>query len=153
MWKELAQEFTKGFNQCTEQTLWNTARDIESRRPLTQEEEIRRQKGIPHDQIAQDRLWNKRPDGITFKVPTKDGAGVICLLEFKYMSDVTSHYIVRAKRVTETQYASLKSTLVITMQRQGWKVEQVSFIPGTRSLNEEELTGWSTPPLINSLTV
>ncbi len=30
-------------------------------------------------------------------------------------------------------------TLVITMQRQGWKVEQVSFIVGVRSLNEEEL--------------
>ena len=77
MWKELAQEFTKGFNQCTEQTLWNTARDIESRRPLTQEEEIRRQKGIPHEQIAHDRFWNKRPDGIAFEVPTKGGAGVI----------------------------------------------------------------------------
>ena len=85
------------------------------RRPLTQTEEIRRQKGIPHEQITQDRLWNKRPDGIAFKVPTKGGAGVICLLEFKRMSDVTSHYIVRAKRVTEAQYASLKSALSITM--------------------------------------
>ena len=109
MWKELAQEFPKVFNQCAEQSLWNTARDIELRRPLTQTEEIRRQKGIPHEQITQDRLWNKRPDGIAFKVPTKGGAGVICLLEFKRMSDVTSHYIVRAKRVTEAQYASLKS--------------------------------------------
>ena len=119
--------------------LWNEARDIELRRPLTQEEEIRRQKGSPHEQIAQDRLWNKRPDGIAFKVPTKGGAGVICLLEFKRMSDVTSHYIVRAKRVAEAQYASLKSALAITMQRQGWKVEQVSFIAGARSLNEKEL--------------
>ncbi len=64
---------------------------------------------------------------------------MMCLLEFKRMSDVTRHYIVRAKRVPEAQYVSLKSTLVITMQRQGWKVEQVSFITGTRSLNEEEI--------------
>ncbi len=71
MWKELAQEFPKVFNQCTEQTLWNEVRDIELRRPLTQEEETRRQKGIPYEQITQDRLWNKRQDGIEFKVPTK----------------------------------------------------------------------------------
>ncbi len=109
VWKELAQEFPKGFNQCVEQTLWNVARDIELRRPLTQTEEIRRQKWIPNEQIAQDRLWNKRPDGIALKVPTKGGAGVICLLEFKRMSDVTSHYIVKAKRVTEVQYTSLSS--------------------------------------------
>ena len=139
MWKELDQEFPKVFNQCAEQTLWNAARDIELRRPLTQVEEIRRQKGIPHEQIAQDRLWNKRLDGIAFKVPTKGGAGVICLLEFKRMSDVTSHYIVRSKHVAEAQYASLKSALAITMQRQGWKVEQVSFIARARSLNEKKI--------------
>ena len=115
MWKELDQEFPKIFNRFAKQTLWNTARDIDLRRPLTQMEEIRRQKGNPHEQITQDRLWNKRPDGISFKVPTKGGTGVICLLEFKRMSDVTRHYIVRVKRVTEVQYASLKSALVITM--------------------------------------
>ncbi len=55
------------------------------------------------------------------------------------MSDVTNHYIVRAKHVVEEQYASLKSALAIAMQRQGWKIEQVSFIAGARSLNEEDL--------------
>ncbi len=55
------------------------------------------------------------------------------------MSDVTSHYIVRAKHVREAQYVSLRSVLVITTQHQGWKVEQVSFVSGTRSLNEQEL--------------
>ena len=54
------------------------------------------------------------------------------------MSDVISHYIVGTKRVPEVQYTSLRSALVITMQRQGWKVEQVIFITGARSLNEEE---------------
>ena len=56
-----------------------------------------------------------------------------------HMSDVTNQYIVRAKRVAETPYTSLRSALVITMQRQGWRVEQVSFVTGTQSLNEEEL--------------
>ena len=72
-------------------------------------------------------------------MPTKTRTGTVCLLEFKRMSDVTSHYEVNAKHVAETQYVSLRSALVITVQRQGWKVEQVSFITGARSLNEEEL--------------
>ena len=55
------------------------------------------------------------------------------------MSDVINQYIVRAKRETEAQYTSLRSALVITMQRQGWRVEQVRFVAGARSLNEEEL--------------
>ena len=84
-------------------------------------------------------FWNKRPDGIAFKMPTKTKAGVIYLLELKCMSDVTNQYIVRAKRVTEAQYSSLRSALTITMKCQGSRVEQVSFITGTRSLNEEEL--------------
>ena len=100
---------------------------------------MRRKTGIPHEQITHDRLWNKRPDGIAFKIPTKTKTGVICLLEFKLMSDVTSHDIVRAKRVAEEQYTSLRSVLVMTLQRQGWKVEQVSFITGARSITEEEL--------------
>ena len=139
MSKELAQEFPEVFDQCAEQTLWNEVRDTEVRRPLTQTEERRRKSGIPHEQIAHDRLWNKRPDGIAFKMPTKTKTGVICLLEFKRMSDVTSHYMVRTKRVAETQYVSLRSALTITMQRQGWKIEEVSFITGTWSLNEEDL--------------
>ena len=55
------------------------------------------------------------------------------------MSDVTNQYIIRDKRVTETQYTSLRSALDITIQRQGWKVEQDSLITGVRSLNEEDL--------------
>ena len=54
---------------------------------------MRRKKGIPHEQIAQDRLWNKRPDGFAFKMPTETKAGVICLLEFNHMSDVTNQCI------------------------------------------------------------
>jgi hypothetical protein len=55
------------------------------------------------------------------------------------MSVVTSHYIVRDKHEAETQYSFLRSALTMTMRRQSWKVEQVSFIAGVRSVNEEEL--------------
>ena len=104
-------------------------------RSLTRAEMIRRQQGISHEQIAEDRLWNKRPDGIAFKMPTDTKSGVICLLEFKRMSDVTSHYIVRAKSVAVAQY---ESALGKAMQHSGWMVHQRSFVAGARSLNEAE---------------
>ena len=75
--------------------------------PLTRVETTRNQQGISHEQITEDRLWNKRPDGIAFKMPTDTKSGVICLLEFKRMSDVTSNYIVRDKSATMAQYESL----------------------------------------------
>ena len=80
---------------------------------------------IPHEQISQDRLWSKRPDGLVFKMkrkegvsheqivphemPTKTKAGVICFMEFKNMSDVTDRYVVRVKREVEEQYESFRS--------------------------------------------
>ena len=66
----------------------------------------KRKKGIPHEQIAHNRLWNKRPDGIAFKMPTTTKTGVTCLLEFTRMSDVTNQYIVRAKRDTDSTHLS-----------------------------------------------
>ncbi len=141
VWKELDQEFPEVFDHWLEQTLWNEARDTELRRPLTQSEEMRRQKGIPHEQIAQDRFWNKRPDGIAFKMPTTTKAGVIFLLEFKRMSDVTNHYIVRAKHEAEEQYESHRSTLTKSMQRQGWMVNKYlcrgSVVPKWRGSREK----------------
>ena len=107
-------------------------------RPLTRAEMIRRQQGISHEHIAEDRLWNKRPDGIAFQMPTDTKSGVICLLEFKRMSDVTSHYIVRGKSVALAQYESLRSALGKVMQHSGWVVHQRSFVAGARSLNEAE---------------
>ncbi len=95
---------------------------------------IHRQQGISHEQIAEDRLWNKRPDGIAFQMTTDTKSGVICLLEFKHMSDVTSHYIVRVKSVAVSQYESSRSALGKVMQQSGWVVHQGSFVAGARSL-------------------
>jgi hypothetical protein len=138
VWTELAQEFPEVFNHCVEQTLWNTSRDSEMQHPLTRVEMIRRQQGISYEQIVEDRLWNKRPDGIAFNMPTDTKSGVICLLEFKHMSEVTSHYIVRVKNVAVAQYESLRSALGKVMQHSGWAAHQRSFVAGARSLNEAE---------------
>jgi hypothetical protein len=107
-------------------------------RPLTHTEMIHSQQGISHEQIVEDRLWNKRPDGIAFQMPTDTKSGVICLLEFKRLSDVTSHYVVRAKSVSLAQYESLRSELGKDMEHSGWVVHQRSFVAGARSLNEAE---------------
>jgi hypothetical protein len=56
------------------------------------------------------------------------------------MSYVCDQYVVRAKREAEDQYASLHSALSRTIQREGWRVEQVSFITGARSVNKKDFS-------------
>jgi len=67
-------------------------------------------------------------------------AGVFCILEHKRMSDVCDGYLIRAKREAEDQYASLRSALSVAIQREGWKVEQVSFITEARSVNKNDFS-------------
>ena len=55
------------------------------------------------------------------------------------MSDVTDQYLLRARSRAENQYESLRRALGVMLRRQGWQVEQVSFIVGARSLNEQDL--------------
>ena len=56
------------------------------------------------------------------------------------MSDVCDQYITRAKHTTEDQYVSLHSVISMVIQCQGWKVEQIIFITGARSVNEQDLS-------------
>ena len=81
MWNELAQEFPEVFDHYSDQTLWNTAREKEMMRPLTPAKEMKRREGVHIKKIAHGRLWNKKPDGIAFKIPTKTKSGVICLMQ------------------------------------------------------------------------
>ena len=85
---------------------------------------VNKKEGVPHEQITQDRLWNQRPDDIAFKMTTKNKVGLIWLMEFKSVSDVTNQYVVRATCVSEEQYESFRSELSKTMQHPGWLVEQ-----------------------------
>jgi hypothetical protein len=54
------------------------------------------------------------------------------------MSDCCEHYLVRAKKTAENQYASLHSDISTVIQRQSWKVDQVSFITGARSVDKQD---------------
>ena len=46
----------------------------------------------------------------------------------------------RVKHESEDQYASLRSAISVVIQRQGWKVEQISFTTGTRSVNKKDFS-------------
>ena len=87
--------------------------------PLTEAEERKRKTGTPIEEILRERLWNKRPDGFPIKMPTKEKAGELVILEFKRMSGVTDQYVKRARNVAEAQYASMKSALEKTLNPQG----------------------------------
>jgi hypothetical protein len=109
------------------------------KRPITETEEKRFKAGIPRETITVDRIWNKRPDGVTMKMPTTGKTVEFVILEFKRMSCVTDQYVTRAKNVAVDQYVSIKSALHPTIGPQGWTVSQRSFVTGARSLNEQGL--------------
>jgi hypothetical protein len=106
------------------QTLENTVMDQEMKHPMTVVEEERWKTGTPRETIVVERIWNKRPDGLTIKMPTPGKLGELVILKFKRMSDVTHQYFKLAKRVAVVQYVSIKSVLEQTLVRQGWLVSQ-----------------------------
>ena len=81
-----------------------------------------------------------RPDGIAVLPPVGNKAGIFCILEHKRMSDVCERYLIRAKSTAEAQYVSLRSAISTVIQHQGWKVEQVSFITGARSVDKQDFS-------------
>jgi hypothetical protein len=101
--------------------------------PLTREELHQLQEDQNRETIAKIRFWWLRPDGIVFRPPTEKTVRVFESAfwnssEFKRMSDVTDQYLLRARFRAENQYESLRRALGIVLQRQGWKVEQITFI-------------------------
>ena len=75
----------------------------ERNRPLTEAEKKKHKAGTPIEKIVLDRIWNKRPGGFVIKMPTKETAGELVILEFKRMSCVTDQYVRRARNVAEAQ--------------------------------------------------
>ncbi len=54
------------------------------------------------------------------------------------MSDCCEHYLVRAKKTGDNQYDSLRIAISVVIQRQVWKVDQVSFITDARSVDKQD---------------
>jgi hypothetical protein len=97
-------------------------------------------KGQPKEVVVKTRFWRLRLDGISVLPPVGNKANVFCILEHKWMSDVCDRYITKAKRTVEDQYVSLRSDISTVIQCQDWKVEQISFITGARSVNKQDLS-------------
>jgi hypothetical protein len=124
----------------TQETIWNETRSREMSRPLTSGEERRIKEGIPKETVVKESFWRMRPDGIAVLPLVGNTTGTFCILEHKRMSDVCERYLVRVKSTTENQYASLRIAISTVIQRQGWKVEQISFITGARSVDKQDLS-------------
>jgi ribonuclease HI len=139
IWDEITTDFEDmQYLNLTQETIWNAARAREMARPLKPAEHKRIQEGIPRETVMRESFWRMRPDGIAVLPPAGNKAGTFCILEHKRMSDCCEHYLVRAKKTAENQYASLRSAISTVIQRQGWKVDQVSFITGARSVDKQD---------------
>jgi hypothetical protein len=110
----------------------------EMERPFTPAEVRRAQAGQSREEIAKQRFWWMRPDGIAFLPTAGNKAGGFCILDHKRMSDVCDRYLTRVKRTAENQYASLRRSIGDAIQCQGWKVEQISFITGEQAGPQQE---------------
>ena len=141
VWNEIPLEIEGlQYLNLTQDALWTAARDREMGRSLTLAEISRVQEGQPKEDIVKERFWRMRPDGIAVLPPVGNTAGVFCILEFKRMSDVCDRYLTRAKLTAEDQYVSLRSAISKVIQHQGWRVEQIIFVTGARSVNKQDLS-------------
>jgi hypothetical protein len=106
-------------------------------RPLTPVEDRRIKEGIPRETVVKESFWRMRSDGVGVLPPVGNTAGIFCILEHKRMSDVCDRYLIMAKSTAENQYVSLRSAISMGIHRQGWKVEQISFI---RSVDKQDFS-------------
>ena len=140
LWNEIPSEIEGlQYLNLSQDVIWTAARDREMGRSLTQAEMIRVQEGQPKEDIAKERFWRMRPDGIAVLPPVGNTTGVFYILEFKHMSDVCDRYLTRDKLTAEDQYTSLRSAISKVIHRQGWRVEQISFVTGAQSVNKQDL--------------
>jgi hypothetical protein len=140
IWDEITSDFEDiQYLNLTQETMWNAVRVREMARPLTPVEHKRIKEGIPREIVMQESFWRMRSDGIAVLPPAgNNNVGTFCILEQKRMSDCCEQYLVRANNTTENQYASLRSAISTVIQRQSWKVDQVSFITGARSVDKRD---------------
>jgi hypothetical protein len=139
IWDDITSDFEDmHYLNLTQETVWNAARDREMARPLTPVERRKIEEGTPREAVLQESFWRMRPDGIAVLPPTGNKAGTFRILEHKRMSDCCEHYLTRAKKTAENQYASIRSAISTVIQRQSWKVDQVSFITGARSIDKRD---------------
>jgi hypothetical protein len=95
--------------------------------------------GIPRETVMKESFWWMWPDGIVVLPPVGNTAGTFCILEHKRMSDCCEQYLVRVKSTTEN-HDSLRNGIRTVIQRQRWKVDQVSFATDARSVDKRDFS-------------
>ncbi len=119
--------------------------------------------GKPHDyhprtkrQILLLNKERKNSDGDSKQTLSKLQEMKFSDAEYHDRLHVTDQYLTRARSRGENQYASLKRVLGVTLQYQGWQVEQIIFIKGPsplmnrtygRILNSSEFQKRASSPL------
>jgi hypothetical protein len=141
VWDEITSDFEDiQYLNLTQETIWNAARVREMAHPLTPVEDRRIKEGTPRETVMKESFCRMRPDGIVVLPPVGDMAGTFCILEHKRISDVCEQYLVRGKSTADNQYVSLRSVISTVIQRQDWKVEQVSFVTGAQSVDKRDFS-------------
>jgi hypothetical protein len=142
IWDDITSEFKFKdipYLNLIQDTIWNAVRAREMSRPLTPVEDRRVKEGIPRETVVKESFCRIRPDGIVVLPPVGNAGGIFYILEHARMSDACDRYFIRAKSTTENQYVSLRGSISTVIHRQGWKVEQISFITGERSVDKQDL--------------
>ncbi len=120
---------------CTKDTLWETARTSELQNPLTPtDEEIYKITQDPRAQReieAKKRFFRTRPDGIAHHNENR----IWYLMEFKRTSDVLPDYLERKDKMASKQYENFMNILR-KAKKTGWTSDQLNFIVGSKSINE-----------------
>ena len=119
------------------------------KRPLAPAEEKMRGEGSS-EEITEERMWSKRPDGIAIKMPTEKKSGEFVILELKTMSNITDQYVSRAQRIAEDQYVSIEEYANILKGMYSIRFNGRPADGGT-STQTHSVPNGPMPPLITSL--
>jgi hypothetical protein len=123
---------------CTKDTLWETARTSEIRRTLTPvDDEMCGAAENPQEMKetkAKERFFRTRPDGIAHHNEDK----IWYLMEFKHTSDVLPDYLERKDKMSAKQYENFMNILR-KAKKPGWTSDQLNFIVGSKTINENTM--------------
>jgi len=83
---------------------------------------------------AKERFFRTRPDGIAHHNEKR----IWYLMEFKHTSDVLPDYLERKDKMTSKQYENFMNILR-KAKKPGWTSDQLNFIVGSKSVNENAM--------------
>ena len=100
----------------------------------TERDEYTNNPGKTRKKKVKERFLRTRPDGIAHHTDKK----LWYLLEFKRTSDIQPDYMEKKDSMTLKQYSNLMDIIRRT-KNPGWTSEQLNFIVGSKTINEEAM--------------